>query len=73
MTLTREQFKWLQWLKANGGEGAVIGPQVVATQTGEKSACAAAITFLHLLAKGVVFINGGRICVSDYGARMLKP
>lgn len=73
MTLTPSQWRWLRWIDENGGEATVEGQYVVCLRTNERSSVASAICFLHLLSRGALCMRGGRIVLSDYGRRLLKP
>ena len=73
MSLTDSQRHWLRWMVTNGGEATVQGNRIICLANNEKSSASSAIAFLHLLSKGALFINGGRLVVSDYGRRLLKP
>lgn len=65
------QFAWLRWLADHGGRGRIDGHQVVAAD-GRKAGGRAAITFLHLVAQGVIDGNGGELRVTEYGRRCLE-
>lgn len=64
MTLTPDQQKWLEWLKARGGRGFLDRwGRVVAA--GETSPQGAIVAWLNLAAKGQIFGRNGVLHVNE--------
>lgn len=71
MKLTAAQFRWLVWLRDNGGIGVPDG--LVVTAGNAESGTAAPICFLQLLVKGACEIREHRIYISAEGYRLASP
>lgn len=71
MTLSTRQFQWLQWIAQHGGKAY---PQGLKLRAGnDTSSAAAAVTFVHLCAKGALVGRDGYLEITDYGRRLLTP
>lgn len=71
MKLTNSQFIKLQWIQKHGGKAYLEGLHMRAGN--DTASAAAAITFLHLVAKGALSAREGHFEITEYGKRLLTP
>lgn len=71
MKLTKTQHYYLDLLDKSGG---VCQCEGLAVRIGEqKSSTGAAISFLNLVANGAIEGKAGKLLITDYGRRLLRP
>lgn len=73
MLLTSTQFHWLQWLAKHGGKAVPYGLKIRIVGSEEETNASASVSFIHLVAKGAIAGINGRLEITDYGRRLLKP
>jgi hypothetical protein len=72
MKLSQAQLHWLRWLDAHGG-ASLDGQVLLGDGQGDaRTPVAALVSFLHLIAKGMIEVRRERFYVSEAGRYQLE-